>query len=125
VFIDPDKAEAALMKQTRAAEAKGWGGLFGVDFSQGEAETLAGIELGTDQLREGLGQLSANESLFRESVSEEEDFRAGTEGIEAVFNTGGDGANKLDERRRERIAALSGGGGANITQEGIALGAAD
>jgi hypothetical protein len=125
LFVDPEKAEAALLKQTRAAEAKGWGGLFGIDFSAGEAETLAGIDLETDQLRQGLGDLSAMDALFKESVTETEDFRAGKEGVEAVFNTGGQGANELDQRRRSRIAAVKGGGGANITQQGIGVGAAD
>ena len=125
LFTDPDKAEAALLKQVRAAEAKGWGGLFGIDFSTGESENLAGIDLETDQLRQGLGDISAMESLFRESVSEEEDFRAGEQGVEAVFDTGGEGANELDLRRRQRIAAVKGGGGANITQQGIGVGAAD
>lgn len=124
-FIDPDKAEQALLKQARAAEAKGWGGLFGVDFSQGESETLAGINLETGQLRQGLGELSAIDALFDESITETADFRAGTEGIEAVFNTGGEGANELERRRRTRIAAVKGGGGGNITQQGIGVGAAD
>lgn len=124
-FIDPDRAEQALLKQARSAEAKGWGGLFGIDFSNPEAETLGGIEMSTDQLRQGLADLSTLNPLFTESVSEDEDMRAGEQGIEAVFNTGGTGANELDERRRERLAAVSGGGGANITQQGLGVGAAD
>jgi hypothetical protein len=65
------------------------------------------------------------DALFKESVTETEDFRAGKEGVEAVFNTGGQGASELDQRRRSRIAAVKGGGGANITQQGIGVGAAD
>lgn len=125
LFVDPDRAEAVLSKQTRAAEAKGWGGLFGIDLTADQAEIVAGVDLAPEQLRQGLGEISANEALFRESVSEDEDLQAGVEGVEAVFNTGGNGASELDQRRRTRLAATAGGGGANITQEGIGVGAAD
>lgn len=125
LFMDPDIAQKALEKQARAAETKGWGGLFQVDFDQLRAEEIADLDMSDEQLRQGLAQIAEGESLFTESVTETKDLTAAGEGADAVFQLGGTGAKELEERRRTRIATLSGGGGANMTQEGLGVGAAD
>ncbi len=125
LFIDPDVGEQALLRQTRTAEAKGWGGMFGVNFTAARAGNLADLNMSTDQLRQGLGQLSEMNPLFTESVSEGKNLTSEGEGADAVFGMGGTGANELERRRAGRVAATSGGGGGNISTSGIGVGSAD
>lgn len=125
LFIDPDKGEQALLKQARTAETKGWGGLFGFEFDLTEAERVAEIDITSEQLRSGLGRIQEVGAVFDESVSETQDLRAEDEGAEAVFGLGGTGAIDIEKRRRTRVAATSGGGGANVDRTGVNLGAAD
>lgn len=123
-MLDPAKATPVLERMLAAAEVGGVGDQFGFDLGQARAEELASIGVEGQEARQGFGELRSIDSLFSESVSETQDLTVEGEGVDAVFDLGGDGGNVLQRRQRERAASLAGGGGAAVQQSGLGLGAA-
>ncbi len=122
VFIDPERALPALRTQVRAAEAAGAGFTFGFTLGRERAIEIAesGYDYGAAQDR--FANLFEIAPLFSETVGEAKtgpDLEAAEEGVEAVFGLtgGGDSMRALERRREERVAAFSGGGGAQGTSQ--------
>ena len=115
-FLDPDRTEVMWSKDVAKATAKGYADIAGLsDFRYGDTDRVAAFTRDTDEIRRGISQLSQYKNLFRETISETEDFSSGDEGVDAVF--GGDD-EKLTKRKKDRVAAFSGGGGAYLGGEG-------
>ena len=124
-FLDKEKALPALREQIATAEVGGIGAQFDLDFTYDRASKIAQAGVDKDSARSGFAQIQQLDPLFQESVSEEEDLTAIDEGADAVFDLGGRGATALERRGRERVAATSGGGGANVGSTGTGAGTAD
>ena len=124
VYLDTQRALPVLERMTAQAEIGGAGLRFGFDLSSERAGRIADVA-GSDAGQQGIARLDDVRALFTESVSEQADFTAEREGVDAVFGLGEGGGRKVERRRRERAAAFAGGGGAEVTGRGvIGLGAA-
>lgn len=125
-FLDSERATPLLLKQARAAQAKGYGSMNDFTISQQQSEFVADLDISEEQLRQGYQQLGEIRGVFSETVGEAgQDLEAGAEGVEAAFGAG-TGQEKIAKRLEERKAALGGQGGSLKTQQGFTgLGAAE
>lgn len=121
-FLDPDRAEPLLLKEARAAQAKGYSDIHALAQDQAQSEFVADLNLSDQQLRQGYQQLGEIRGVFDESVGETntgaKDISTGKEGVEAMFQAG-TGKEDVTKRLEERSAALSGKGGTVQTQRGF------
>jgi hypothetical protein len=62
--------------------------------------------------------------VFDETISETNDLTAEREGVDAAFDLGGDGVDKINKRLEQRRAALDGGGGAVVSSGQSGFGSA-
>lgn len=132
VFLDPNKALPALRLQVRAAEAAGAGFNFG--FTLGRDRALEVAEAGYDfqSAQDRFANLFQIAPLFQETAGESAagiELEAEDEGVEAAFGVGeaGEATRAIEQRRNQRVAALSGSGGAqgSISTGARGLGNAD
>lgn len=124
-FIDPSKATPLILKAADTARTAGFATLFGMDLSQNRANQLYDFGKSSDQAIQAFGQVSRLAPLFSETVSEHTDLTAEQEGLDAALGLNGTAENTLERRGRTRVAATSGGGGANVTSRGIGGGTAE
>lgn len=119
-FLDPDRAETALLERVRIAETGGAAALQGFDVGRGFARRLtreAGIQ-SFQQASQGFQQAARLRPLTRETISERQDITE-RQAIEASFGTDFTADELLRRRLERRQAQFSGGGGAARTQGGI------
>ena len=116
-FLDPNRSEDVWAKNVAKATAKGYADILGLkDFKVGHTDRIADYTRDTDRIAGGMKEIAGMEDLFRETISENDDFTSGNEGVDAVF--GGD-SKDLRQRLKSRKAAFSGsGGGALLSGEG-------
>lgn len=119
-FLDPDKAEVLLTEAVERAEVGGTALRFGLEIGKGKAGRLASLKPGKGKLEEGFSSIRRMSPLFRETISEREDFTETGIGIDAMFGSGEvDAERKLRQRLAQRQAAFSGNiGGAAIGDSG-------
>jgi hypothetical protein len=123
-FLDPDRATTVLETQRGAAFGAGAAKAYGFNLTLERAEQLARTNLTAENAYQGFSNIAALKPVFAETISEGTDLTGEGEGVDAVFNLGGDGATKIRQRLGERKAAVSGGGGSVLTQQGLGLGGA-
>jgi hypothetical protein len=119
-ILDPDKALPVLEQQVAAAEIAGFGDVFGVNIDQNRATRLAELGYSGQTSMTGFRQVQEDRALFQESVTETQDLTAEGEGVDRAFGLDQDSADTIERRRASRVNALSGGGGLNLNQEGLA-----
>lgn len=124
-FLDPSRATSVLVEQRQAAVAGGIGRSFGFDIGAASALRLAGSDIEAQRAMQGFAELARVRPLFDELLGEAQDFTAEGEGVDALFDLGGPGAELLRQRLTNRSAAFRGGGGAILTEEGVGFGSVD
>ena len=125
MFVDVDKSVAALEDMIQQAEAGGAARRMGFELTPSEMYRMQGTNLSYNQVLEGFSLLDQTRSLYDESISEEEDFTVGSEGIEATFGLGGGAATKVASRAETRTASTQGrSGGLNEERGATGLGGA-
>lgn len=121
-MIDPDKSQALLEEAADVSEIGGTASRFGFDLSSDRALRLSSIGVDIDAADNGFAQLSALSPIFEETVGEAnqgEDLDALDQGLDAIFNMGGQGAREIEKRRRQRLAAFQGGSSAAADTSGV------
>lgn len=118
-FLAPDQALPNLERQVQMAEIAGAGARFNLGVGQGLAETLARQGVSQNQALQGFQQIDYLAPLFNETVTETQDLTPLGEGVGAVFGTEPGAQATLQRRQESRKAALSGSGGAFVTEKGV------
>jgi peptidoglycan hydrolase-like protein with peptidoglycan-binding domain len=118
-FLAPDHALPNLERQVQMAEVAGAGARFNFSVGQGLAGTLATQGVSQQQALQGFQQIDYLSPIFRETVSEQTDLTPLGTGVGAVFGTEAGAQGQLERRLGERKAALSGSGGAFVTEKGV------
>ena len=117
--LDPAQSEQKVLMKARSAEA---GGIArqaaGVSLMRPLAERLGEAGIDSGQLRQGFGQIREQSRLYESSISEVDNVSTDT-GIEATFGLSADSARAVDQRRNERLARASAGGGFAASERGI------
>lgn len=113
MFLDPDRASNVLVEQARTAEVAGLADRAGVDIGKAQATEIAQTAPTVGQIQAGIGQISSQADLARETFSEVFDLQTG-DLVAAAFNTSGatEARREIRRRRNQRLAQFSGGGGA-------------
>jgi len=124
-FLDPTRATSVLTEQRQAAVAGGLGRGFGFQISRERALLLADRDIEGPAASRGFAELARIRPLFDELLGEDADYTAEGEGLETIFDLGGEGAERLRHRLESRQALFRGGGGALLTEEGLGLGSVD
>lgn len=127
LYLDAEKALPQLERMTTQVEIGGVGSTFGLDLSLGRAGQLADAGVTRGAMRQGLMRLDGERSLFTETISEGTDLSIEQQGLDSTFGLGEGGAEVIEQRKRERKAAMSGAGGnALLTDRGlVGVGIAD
>lgn len=118
-FIDPDLAAPELMKRANAAEIGGTAARFGIGMGRLTAESVALQGFDQGQAGQVLGDLAAQEGLFREGVTESKDLGIEAEGVAAAFGLDAESRKAVTTRSQQRESQFGGAGEAVGTQEGI------
>lgn len=125
LFTDVDRAMPELENMVQASEASGAARRFGFGLTAAEADLMQSYNIEYDRAVEGFGSLDAQRNLFDETLSEQQDFTIGREGINAQFGLEGGAAEALKRRGEARKAETSGSAGGGSEQRGVtSLGAA-
>lgn len=88
------------------------------DLAKTEAEHLADLGVSTAQANQGFGQLGADQQLFTGLPGEAADSIGRDTQLAATFDGDAGAARRIRQRRGDRTAAFSGGGGFASTQAG-------
>lgn len=118
-FLDNANAPAFLEQQVVGAGIGAAGGNLGMNIAADRAMRLAGLGHTTAGATAAFNRINRISGLFEESVSEHVDLTMEGAGIDAEFGLSPDAARQLEQRRLGRISALSGGGGAATSQQGV------
>ena len=107
-----------IEREVSTAEVAGAGRMLGFDIGREQATRLSefGFDFGSSQ--EGFRRASQMRPLSVETISERDDLTE-EDIVEAGFQTDLETLDKLERRRRSRLAAFEGGGGAATTQRGV------
>ncbi len=119
LYLDPDRQMPRLLEQAQSAEFAGYGDLYGFDASRDEAERVGRLGLSTQEIRRGVDTLAEANPFFEETVSEDTDLRAESEGADYVF-AGGPGSDAVRRRIDERRAAFGGTVNPQTDNQGLA-----
>ena len=124
MLFDPDAwSEVQLRTMAESAAVGGAGQVHGFTLSEQLAGRLADIGVDFNRGISGFASIADMAPLFSETFGETNDLSALVEGVDQEFFGSSD---ELEDRRRSRLAAFSGGGEAATTQEGIiGLGSAE
>lgn len=120
MILDPDTALPLLERQLTTAEIAGTGDIFGTNIDQQRADRLAALGFNGGSSMRGFQQVADQGALFDESITESQDLKAEEEGVDAAFGLDADAKSTIERRRGSRVGNLSGGGGLQLNQEGIA-----
>jgi hypothetical protein len=118
-MFDPDNSEATLKNMAKTAVAGGAMATFGFGIDVAAAARVAGFDLQDSAVRSGFGRLAQINAVFNETLGEREDLDAMTHGINAIFDAG-EGMTDIERRITTRQNEFAGGGGALLTQGGLA-----
>lgn len=119
-FLDPEKALPALERDLATAEIAGYGQAMNVGIDQARSQRLADLGFTGEQASQGFTQISNNDGLFTETVTETKDLTAATTGVDATFGLDPQARKDLEQRRASRVNALNGGGSLALTNAGLA-----
>lgn len=124
-FADAENIEEELIDAVETAEIGGRAVIAGLNIGVSGASRLQQLGVTPGQAASGFATINSQASLFRETVSEFDDFVAELEGVNAQFNLdSGESRAMLLRRARERKAAVSGGGGAFLSTSLTGFGSA-
>lgn len=126
IFLDPNKSLPELEKMAMTSFVGGIGSRYGVNLALDKAKQIADTGLSEAAVWQGYRQLDQLSPLFDETLAEKVDYTKEGVGVDAVFGTQPGAEGQLDQRRRTRVNAFAGSGGALTTQTGVVgLGVAD
>ena len=119
-IIDPTRAEAAIMKAVAQAEVAGSAALFGLNVDPERARQLAERGFNLANTQQTFQALAEQRSIFDETITEQVDLSADVEGVNAAFGIDSMAGRAIEDRVADRRGQLAGGGGAIITERGLA-----
>lgn len=117
MFLEFDTALPELENRIAQAEVLGRGRGFGFNFDRSEIGAFVDQTTDSDTIKNVLGQLDQQRSLFRETLVDQADLRAEREGVQAALGTSTAGA-ELERRRQQRVAASRTNVGGGVTERG-------
>jgi hypothetical protein len=118
-FLDPVRALPLLQEELNNAQVGGTARRFGYNISQDRADALTRIGVGASQAASGFQRIKQMDPLFHETITENQDFTAEGEGVNAQFGLSGDAATGLQTRLDQRTSQFGGGGGAGLSSGGV------
>lgn len=118
-FLDPVRALPLLQEELNNAQVGGTARRFGYNISQDRADALTRIGVGASQAASGFQRIKQMDPLFHETITENQDFTAEGEGVNAQFGLSGDAATGLQTRLDQRTSQFGGGGGAGLQSGGV------
>lgn len=119
-FLDPERTQATLQRQSRAAYTAGMGRTLNLDLSRQAAERIAELPRTESGIMEGLGEIAGMAGVFEESIGESgEDLTAEREGVASVFENDAMATRSIQRRIMARRATQGNAGGAAISERGV------
>ena len=121
-FLDPDRGAQLLDEVATVGEIGGTARRFGFDLTSERAMRLASLGVDIDSASRGFSELAKLTPLFEETIGEGimgEDLEAENEGLDYAFGVDGRGFRAIENRRRRRIAAFSGGSSVAADESGM------
>lgn len=120
-YLNPDRAQNALDRASRAAYTAGSADAFGISIDQRRAEMIADQPITQAGINANLQSLNQLQDVFQEGIGETgTNLDVSTTGVDATF--GGDAAatGAIERRTRARQANNTGSaGGAALTNKGL------
>lgn len=117
--LDPDRAAPLLERQAGMARLAGAGRSIEIGISEERAAQLYDRRISEAEAFAGFRQLNELRSLFNETLGETTDLNIEDTGVEATFGLSSNASQILERRRRARVNALRGGGGASVSSQGV------
>jgi hypothetical protein len=118
--LDPNVAAPLLERQAQTARIAGAAWSIDIDIQHTRAEDLVDRRISEAEAFSGFRQLNELRSLFDETLGEGgTDLDIAREGVDATFGLSSTASRVLETRRRGRVNALRGGGGALIESSGV------
>jgi len=119
VLLDPNKdftdlEQVAKEAYTQAAADQ----ILGERITKGVAKNIANLGITQEAQYRQFRDLSRQELLYAEKITEDTDLRIETEGVASAFGVDTGAMNTVEQRIEERGAAFGGGGGAVVGQRG-------
>ena len=119
VLLDPNKdftdlEQVAKEAYTQAAADQ----ILGERITKGVAKNIANLGMTQEAQYRQFRDLSRQELLYAEKITEDTDLRIETEGVASAFGVDTGAMNTVEQRIEERGAAFGGGGGAVVGQRG-------
>ena len=119
VLLDPNKdftdlEQVAKEAYTQAASDQ----ILGERITKGVAKNIANLGMTQEAQYRQFRDLSRQELLYAEKITEDTDLRIETEGVASAFGVDTGAMNTVEQRIEERGAAFGGGGGAVVGQRG-------
>ena len=119
VLLDPNKdftdlEQVAKEAYTQAAADQ----ILGERITKGVAKNIANLGMTQEAQYRQFRDLSRQELLYAEKITEDTDLRIETEGVASAFGVDTGAINTVEQRIEERGAAFGGGGGAVVGQRG-------
>lgn len=130
-FLDPERTTDELLREAETAQMGGAGLQLGINVGEDTAELMARNNIDYQSALQGMARLAGNAALFEENADEINQFGQASNayrnndltieqhGVEATFGLTEDAIEAVESRRRTRVNRLSGGGGADVTKEGV------
>lgn len=121
LFLAPEKAQPELEKIAAAVKIGGTARQQGIGIARTEAETLASMGISEGEARQQFGLLAGLDAgrMFEETIGESTDLTAEVTGVEAQFGVNATAREQIEQRRNQRVAAFTAGGGAVTEREGV------
>ena len=119
VLLDPNKdftdlEQVAKEAYTQAASDQ----ILGESITKGVAKNIANLGMTQEAQYRQFRDLSRQELLYAEKITEDTDLKIEVEGVTSAFGTDTESMNAVEQRIEERGAAFGGGGGAVVGQRG-------
>ena len=119
VLLDPNKdftdlEQVAKEAYTQAASDQ----ILGERITKGVAKNIANLGMTQEAQYRQFRDLSRQELLYAEKITEDTDLKIETEGVASAFGINTESMDAVEQRIEERGAAFSGGGGAVVSQRG-------
>ena len=119
VLLDPNKdftdlEQVAKEAYTQAAADQ----ILGESITKGVAKNIANLGMTQEAQYRQFRDLSRQELLYAEKITEDTDLKIEVEGVASAFGIDTGAMNTVEQRIEERKAAFGGGGGAIVGQTG-------
>lgn len=119
-LLDPNKALPVIQQKFTAAAAGAASAMSGYGLlTQNEAESLGSTGRSYEQFTEGFDFLGRAGELFDPILGEAGESISREEQLQATFQGNSAARRRIEKRARERVAAMSSGGGFAATQGGV------